>query len=259
MRIPFYKYQGTGNDFIMLDNRAGSVKLTGEQIAFLCRRRFGIGADGLILLEQGAERLRMVYFNSDGGESTMCGNGGRCFARFAEELGLASDGVVDFDAVDGFHRAHLEDDRVVLQMMDCPPVISVDGGFTAETGSPHFVAYALSDFWDDLKFTDSARAIRNRSEYVQRGINVNFICETTPGKLRIRTFERGVEDETYSCGTGVTAAALVYGVERGISEVLLESKGGGLAVSFRAMPDGSFTDVFLKGPARKVFEGTIEI
>jgi diaminopimelate epimerase len=259
MHIPFFKYQGTGNDFIMLDNRAGLFKLTGEQIAFLCTRRFGIGADGLILLEQGAERLRMVYFNSDGRESTMCGNGGRCFARFAAELCLASEGVVAFDAVDGFHRAHLEADRVVLQMMDCPPFISVEGGFTAQTGSPHFVAYAMPDFWDDPKFTDSAKAIRNRTEYVQQGINVNFICETVPGKLRIRTFERGVEDETYSCGTGVTAAALVYGTEKGLSDVVLESKGGLLTVSFRAMPDGSFTDVFLKGPALKVFEGIMEI
>lgn len=259
MQFPFYKYQGTGNDFVMLDNRAGLFALTTEQIAFLCRRRFGIGADGLILLENGAERLRMVYFNSDGRESTMCGNGGRCFARFAEDLGIVRDATVEFDAVDGYHRAQVEKDRVVLQMKDCAPVSAVSGGFTLDTGSPHFVAYAQPDFWADAHFTAKALAIRNREEYVRQGINVNFICETVPGKLRIRTFERGVEYETYSCGTGVTASALVYGGEMGLSEVTLESKGGELSVSFMAMPDGRFSDVFLKGPAVKVFEGQIEI
>ncbi len=259
MKLSFFKYHGTGNDFIMVDNRAGNIRLSTGQIAFLCTRRFGIGADGLILLEQGPERLRMVYYNSDGRESTMCGNGGRCFARFARDLGLVPGHAVEFDAVDGYHRAEFEGDQVILQMTDCPGILPAGDGFTADTGSPHYVRFADPGFWTDAGFTESARAVRHRPEYAEKGINVNYICETAPGRLRIRTFERGVEDETFSCGTGVTAAALVYGQREGLTAVTLESKGGELSVSFTPSADGSFTQVLLRGPAIRVFEGEVEV
>lgn len=253
----FHKYHGTGNDFIMIDNRGGETVLTQAQIEALCHRRFGIGADGLILLENGPERFNMVYYNSDGRESSMCGNGGRCFARFAKDLGLVPRNSVEFDAVDGWHRADFDGETVILQMKDCGGFSTSDEGFVLDTGSPHFVKFVSPDFWNDEEFVHTARAIRNRPHFREKGINVNYVCETAPGTLRIRTFERGVEDETYSCGTGVTAAALVYGSQKNISDVKLESKGGNLAVSFSANTDGSFSRVLLKGPAVKVFSGTV--
>ena len=253
----FSKYHGTGNDFIMIDNRSADIKLSQPQIEHLCHRRFGIGADGLILLENGVERLTMVYYNSDGRQSSMCGNGGRCFARFAKDLGLVKNDVVEFDAIDGWHQANFDGDNVILQMKNCEGFSISDDGFVLDTGSPHFVKFVPSDFWDDGEFVNTARAIRNRPLFKEKGINVNYISETGKGKLKIRTFERGVEDETYSCGTGVTAAALVYGSRNDLNEVKLESKGGNLTVSFRRNSDGIFTDVFLKGPAVKVFEGEI--
>lgn len=260
MKIPFFKYHGTGNDFIMIDNRAGDIGLTERQIAFLCTRRFGIGADGLILLEQGPERLRMVYHNSDGRESTMCGNGGRCFARFASDLGLVLRGnFIEFDAVDGYHRAEFDGDRIILGMRDCSGIFPAEGGFTADTGSPHYVRFADPDFWTDTRFAEAAKAVRNRPEYAEKGINVNYICETVPGRLRIRTYERGVEEETYSCGTGVTAAALVYGQLAGFNRVTLQTKGGELSVSFTPQADGTFSRILLSGPAVKVFEGVVEV
>lgn len=253
----FSKYHGTGNDFIMVDNRTANISLLQQQIEHLCHRRFGIGADGLILLENGAERLTMVYYNSDGRQSSMCGNGGRCFARFAQDLGLVKNDAVEFDAIDGWHQANFEGDDVFLQMKNCDGFSISDDGFVLDTGSPHFVKFVPSDFWEDEEFVHTARTIRNRPQFIEKGINVNYISETERGKLRIRTFERGVEDETYSCGTGVTAAALVYGSQNNITEVKLESKGGNLSVSFNKNLDGIFTDVFLKGPAVKVFDGEI--
>lgn len=252
----FFKYQGTGNDFIMIDNRQGGVELTQPQIEALCDRRFGIGADGLILLENGPDRLRMVYYNSDGRESSMCGNGGRCFGRFANDLGIVSGNSVEFDAIDGWHMAEFVGNDVVLQMKDCEGFQLHQDGFVLDTGSPHYVKFVSADFWEDEDFVHTARAIRNLPEFKEKGINVNFIHEVAPGKLRIRTFERGVEDETYSCGTGVTAAALVYGSRNTMHAVSLESKGGALSVSFQTTPEGRFVHVFLKGPAKKVFEGT---
>lgn len=255
----FSKYHGTGNDFIMVDNREGRIQLTQPQIEALCTRRFGIGADGLILLENGTERLRMVYYNSDGRESSMCGNGGRCFARFAQHLGVVNNLSVEFDAIDGWHRADFEGDIVILQMKDCAGYTPSDDGFVLDTGSPHFVKFVGPEFWTDEEFVHTARAIRNRPHFKEKGINVNFIHETQPGTLRIRTFERGVEDETYSCGTGVTAAALVYGQQNGYTQVNLESKGGNLSVSFHLNADGTFSQVFLKGPAVKVFTGHVNV
>lgn len=255
--MKFYKYQGTGNDFIMIDNRDKTIQLSQMQIERLCVRRFGIGADGLILLENGDERLKMVYYNSDGRESSMCGNGGRCFARFAKDLGIAVGNSVEFDAIDGWHKADFDGEDVILQMKDCDGYKMHAGGFVLDTGSPHYVKFPMDNFWNDNNFVSTARNIRNLPDFREKGINVNFVNETAPGKLRIRTFERGVEDETYSCGTGVTAAALVYGSRNNINHVALESKGGNLSVSFQSVPAGSFTNVFLKGPAVKVFEGTV--
>lgn len=254
----FSKYHGTGNDFILMDNRSQAIDLSQAQIEAMCTRRFGIGADGLILLENGPERLRMVYYNSDGRESSMCGNGGRCFARFAQDLGLVTGNSVEFDAVDGWHRAEFDGDIVILKMQDCTGYTVSDEGFVLDTGSPHFVKFVDPGFWDDEGFMHTARAIRNRPHFKEKGINVNFIHEIRPGTLRIRTFERGVEDETFSCGTGVTAAALVYGSQNGFTEVSLVSKGGNLSVSFGLQADGSFRNIFLKGPALKVYTGIFD-
>lgn len=252
----FNKYQGTGNDFIMIDNRGMEINLSQPQIEKLCDRRFGIGADGLILLENGPKRLKMVYYNSDGRESSMCGNGGRCFARFAKDLGIVENDTVEFDAIDGWHKADFEGDDVILQMKDCEGHVLKAGGFVLDTGSPHYVKFTTEDFWDDNQFVPQARNIRNLPDFKEKGINVNFVCEVAKGKLRIRTFERGVEDETYSCGTGVTAAAIVYGKINHYNTVQLESKGGNLSVSFKEN-NGRFSEVFLKGPAKKVFEGNV--
>jgi diaminopimelate epimerase len=257
--MDFSKYHGTGNDFIMVDNRSEEIKLSQQQIEHLCHRRFGIGADGLILLEIGSERLKMVYYNSDGRQSSMCGNGGRCFARFAKDLGLVTDNGIEFDAIDGWHQADFKGDDVILQMKNCDGFSASDDGFVLDTGSPHFVKFVPSVFWNNDEFVGTARAIRNRPQFKEKGINVNYINEVEKGKLKIRTFERGVEDETYSCGTGVTAAALVYGYQNKLNEVNLESKGGNLSVSFQLNPDGIFTDVFLKGPAVKVFDGKVDV
>lgn len=259
MRIHFYKYQGTGNDFIILDNRTNLYSFTKEQVAFLCDRRFGIGADGLMLLNTlPPYDFEMKYYNADGGESTMCGNGGRCLVKFAAEMGVVRTGY-RFLAIDGEHEATIETNgNVSLKMTDVASIKSDDNKFVLNTGSPHYVE--IMDGVREMDVYEKGRAIRYSNEFKEEGINVNFVQQTKDlDKIIVRTYERGVEDETFSCGTGVTAAALVsYHNENGYNYVNVETKGGALSVEFEKV-NNSFQNIRLIGPAVKVFEGDIEL
>lgn len=255
MKIHFYKYHGAGNDFILIDNRgltfdADNISLT----ALMCDRRFGIGADGLMLLQNHPPYdFEMRYFNSDGREASMCGNGGRCIVAFARSLGLVGN-TTRFLAVDGPHEALLEtDNKVNLRMSDVEKIETIGQDFFLNTGSPHYVR-----FMEDLSTLDvfqEGRKIRYSDRFKPGGTNVNFVMQHD-NHLTVYTYERGVEDETLACGTGITASALCAGYKMGINKgnFHISAKGGNLQVSFE-QSGGVFTDIWLKGPARFVFEG----
>lgn len=260
MQIQFFKYQGTGNDFVIIDNRDGKYNsLTSEQVNFLCDRRFGIGADGLMLLNTlTGYDFEMKYYNSDGKESSMCGNGGRCLVKFAYDCGIQKTNY-KFLAVDGDHEATIQPDGLVaLKMNDVGEVKNDHDNFILNTGSPHYVK--LTDDVMHLDVYKKGKEIRYSKPFEKEGINVNFVEQTeAPDKIIVRTYERGVEDETYSCGTGVTAAALVcHHNEAGFNRVEVTTKGGDLSVEYDKIGD-QFKNIWLNGPAIKVFEGSIEI
>lgn len=260
MDIHFYKYQGSGNDFIMIDNRSSSLSLSTEQVSHLCHRRFGIGADGLILLEpEPGVDFKMVYYNSDGNQSSMCGNGGRCIVAFAKQLGIISD-KTRFLAIDGLHEASIAaDGSVSLKMQDVKQMESGEDYFFLNTGSPHYVKQVANV--EHMDVFAEGRKIRNSERFAEEGTNVNFI-EKQDDALMVRTYERGVEDETFSCGTGVTAAALVaavVGVSTGKNNCLVKTKGGTLEVSFEKVLEQNFYNIWLKGPAVMVFKGSVVI
>ena len=259
MQLTFYKYQGTGNDFILLDNRNGTISLTTEQINHLCDRRMGIGADGLMLLERVADfDFKMVYYNADGNESTMCGNGGRCIVAFAFALGIIKN-QTSFLAIDGGHIATLESPTYVnLQMIPVTNFEKSEEDFILNTGSPHFVQWR-----EDVANIDVfhlGRAIRQQERCQPKGINVNFATQKSDDIISVRTYERGVEDETLSCGTGVTAVAIAstYGQE-GIFKKTIETPGGILSVSFEKDGATSANNVWLSGPALMVYQGEITL
>jgi diaminopimelate epimerase len=260
MLLTFYKYQGTGNDFIMVDNRLNSFPKENTQlIEQLCDRRFGIGADGLILLENHTTYdFKMVYFNSDGNESSMCGNGGRCLVAFAKQLGII-DATAEFEAVDGYHYAKIiGDDLVSLQMKDVERIAVHQDYSFLNTGSPHHVQL-VSDLKNlDVK-TEGAK-IRYSDLYGKAGSNINFVHQLENDIFAVRTYERGVEDETLSCGTGATAVAIaMHHVGKTKSNSIdLQVEGGKLSVQFKEN-NGVYSDVFLVGPATFVFEGTIDL
>lgn len=259
MKLKFSKYQGTGNDFILIDNRQGLFpKSDTKLIATLCDRRFGIGADGLLLLEDDLKTdFRMVYYNSDGNESSMCGNGGRCIVAFAKRLQLFDHSATSFIAVDGLHHATLLEDGIVsLQMKDVDAVTIVDGYVFLNTGSPHHVMMVESLETFDVK--KEGAQIRYSDLYGAAGSNVNFVKQLSENHFALRTYERGVEDETLSCGTGATATAIaMYATGRTISkQVRLEVEGGQLEVSFENK-NTDYTAVLLQGPATFVYEGEI--
>ncbi|UBM60543.1 diaminopimelate epimerase [Marinilongibacter aquaticus] len=258
MGLKFFKYQGTGNDFIMVDGRQGWAAFDREKIEWLCHRRFGIGADGFIVLEE-AEGFdfRMVYYNADGREGSMCGNGGRCTVKFAHDLGIFTE-KAKFIAVDGEHEANLKGGVVSLKMTDTGKRELRDGQAFYDTGSPH-VVIPVQDI-DILDVFKEGGAIRNNVYWTQAGgTNVNFM-EDCGQYIKVRTFERGVEDETYSCGTGVTACALEsYFIKNQQEIVQIKTKGGELSVRFAVKTDDSFTDIWLNGPAEFVFQGEIEV
>lgn len=261
MRIFFSKYQGSGNDFVMIDNRDSQFKdwMSAVNIAGLCNRRTGIGADGLILLENDpALDFRMIYYNSDGSESTMCGNGGRCIIAFARHLGLIVN-ETEFEAIDGIHYGKIENvNQVHLSMQDVPSIEKSGADYLLDTGSPHFVRWSEESI-DKADVMGIGKSIRYNERFREKGINVNLIQESK-NALWVRTYERGVEDETLSCGTGVTAAALVFAKEKGLTgenTIDIVTKGGKLRVSFTAEEEG-FTNIWLIGPAQLVFKGEID-
>lgn len=256
MEINFSKYQGTGNDFVIIDNRSLEFpKNDTGLVARLCDRRFGIGADGLLLLENDPDYdFRMVYYNADGNPGSMCGNGGRCLVAFAQSLGVI-DETATFIASDGPHFANVFADVISLQMKNVDAVRVERDHVFVDTGSPHHIEIVSG--LEDFDVYGKGKAIRYGSLYGQKGSNVNFVQPEADGSFSIRTYERGVEDETLSCGTGATAVAIaMFATGMTTSDLVkLNVQGGKLEVSF-SENNGIFTDVFLNGPARRVFEGS---
>jgi diaminopimelate epimerase len=258
MQVQFTKYQGTGNDFILIDNRKNEIELQLEQVKLLCNRRFGIGADGLMLLElEPGVDFKMLYYNSDGKPSSMCGNGGRCITAFAKQLEVIST-KAKFLAIDGFHEAIIDENELVnLKMQDVKTLEVGHDYFYLNTGSPHYVKI-VNDI-QNYNVVEHGKKIRYSERFKEEGTNVNFI-EKIDDEVFVRTYERGVEDETYSCGTGATAAALiasVIGIANSKNNCLIKTLGGNLEVTFDKVLEHNFYNIWLKGAAQKVFTGSI--
>ncbi len=260
MTIDFYKYQGTGNDFVIADNRSGRYNgLTIAQIRKICDRHFGVGADGLMLLNNlTGYDFEMKYYNADGKESTMCGNGGRCLVKFAHFCGMHKTSY-HFLAVDGAHEAEIDTTGTVrLKMRDVNEVHQHGSHAMLNTGSPHFVKFAKDIMNVDV--VQTGRDIRYSKEFAGEGINVNFVESTGQDSIYVRTYERGVEDETLSCGTGVTAAALLSAHnDLGFNRVEVTTPGGKLSVEYEKHGEQHFSNIWLCGPAVQVFNGHIDL
>ena len=258
MTMTFHKYQGTGNDFIIIDNRNYIFpKKNSSLIASLCDRHFGIGADGLILLEDHKTvDFSMIYFNADGHESTMCGNGGRCIVAFAKELELFKK-TTTFYAIDGIHSAEINSDKVSLKMINVHDILVSKEFIFTNTGSPHHIE--MVENLDDISVIEKGRTIID-TLYSSEGCNINFVEQLDHQTFKVRTYERGVEDETLACGTGATAVAIaMYKIGKSDSNhIKLDVLGGYLEVQFIAK-DESYTDIFLSGPAQLVFKGTLNL
>jgi len=257
MNLPFVKYQGTGNDFVMVDNRSGNCnELAVSDVRQICDRRFGIGADGLIKINAHAILdFEVDYYNADGSKS-FCGNGARCAVAFARTLGINTLHT-HFMAIDGEHEAMQKEQTVSLLMKDVSLVAMVGEDYLLNTGSPHFIRFEKE--LSSVNVYEDGKAIRYSDPYKEEGVNVNFIKALSKDKIEVLTYERGVEDETLSCGTGVTAAALAYAVKQGLhgQQVIdIVTKGGELKVHFSRTGESEFERIFLIGPAQRVFEGT---
>lgn len=262
MKLNFTKYQGSGNDFVMLDNLSGGFDdLSTDQIQFLCDRKMGVGADGLIKLSSNVEfDFEMEYYNSDGSQS-FCGNGARCSVAFAKSLGVINEST-RFLAIDGPHNAEISKEGIVkLEMLKVSAFMELNNDYIAETGSPHYVRFYESD--EKIDIVSFGKSIRYSDMFIAEGINVNAVYVEAERELRVYTYERGVEDETLSCGTGVTACALAY-IYRTKQEmnmpIVIHTKGGELSVVVGDYSkDEGFDDIWLFGPALKVFDGSIDI
>ncbi|MBS1512302.1 MAG: diaminopimelate epimerase [Bacteroidetes bacterium] len=260
MKIAFFKYQGTGNDFVILDNRDNQYSgITVKQIHHICNRRFGIGADGLMLLcKKDGYDFDMIYYNADGNESSMCGNGGRCLVKFAYHRGIHKN-MYHFTAIDGEHFAEIDPNGTVrLKMKDVTEVDEHASYAILNTGSPHFVKFATHV--KEIDVVETGREIRYSNAFKKEGINVNFVETVDEDGIYVRTYERGVEDETLSCGTGVTASALMSAHnEKGFNRVEVHTPGGHLSVEFEKMNEAHFENIWLCGPADFVYQGEIEV
>jgi diaminopimelate epimerase len=260
MKLTFYKYHGAGNDFVIIDNREHLFPESTELIRHMCDRRFGIGADGLMTLTKVADYpFAMRYYNSDGNESSMCGNGGRCIVAFANKLGLIRDGA-EFLAIDGPHEAYIpKENYVKLRMQDVDSIKKYGKDFFVDTGSPHYVR--LLEEIDNLDVKTEGRKVRNSKEFLNEGTNVNFVSVLGHGEIKMRTYERGVEDETWSCGTGTVASAIItaYYSQPDINSFSIKAPGGNLKVTFERKGPEEFRNIWLEGPAAFVYAGEIEI
>lgn len=262
MNVQFSKYHGTGNDFIMIDSRTQDYSLlNNERISALCHRRFGIGADGLILLKESDRGdFKMGYYNADGNEGSMCGNGGRCITAFARDLGIISHETT-FEGIDGLHFASLlPNGEIRLKLKDVDGIRWMEDGYFLDTGSPHFIKFVSN--LEALNVDQIGRDIRMQSRWGPGGVNVNFVeIGGSANRISVRTFERGVENETYSCGTGVTAAAIstYYHNKSDIFSYHIHTPGGNLNVAFNAMHHSQFSNIHLTGAAKKVFDGSITL
>jgi len=259
--VTFYKYHGTGNDFILIDARAdGGSMYTQKTVKELCDRHFGIGADGLILLQSSESAdFSMKYFNSDGNESTMCGNGGRCITAFARDLGIIKEKAV-FTGIDGEHIACFSDTNFIhLKMIDVESIASLEGGYFLNTGSPHFVLPGNNIH--DLDVFKEGKKIRDSAIFAPGGTNVNFMVVRGPAEIDVRTFERGVEQETLSCGTGSVASAITacYIQNTDNNSFQVNTSGGKLEVKFTREGNIRFTNIWLAGPVEFVFRGEVGI
>lgn len=257
MEIAFYKYQGTGNDFVMIDDRSEAFPAQNlKLVQRLCDRKFGVGADGLILIrnKKGFD-FEMIYFNADGSQS-MCGNGARCAVAFSRFLGIIGN-ETHFLAIDGPHHAKVVGDWIELGMSPVSSLSNAGQDFFVNTGSPHHVRF-VEDV-SSYPVVKEGAEIRYSDTYAPKGTNVNFVTPIASDEIHVRTYERGVEDETLSCGTGVTACALVYGYQNELHEVKIKTPGGNLKVRFSESADGSFQNILLIGPAEQVFEGIIKV
>ena len=264
MKIHFYKYQATGNDFVVIDNREGKIAFSKEQISQVCDRRFGVGADGLMLIEKDPQlNFNLQYFNSDGSQS-LCGNGSRAAVKFASHLGMIN-GKATFNAYDGGHIAELSPTGIVkFKLNNVESTVKHGDDLFINTGSPHYIKF-VSDI-QNYPVVEEGRRIRYSDAFKPGGTNVNFVSLEGNNTIFVRTYERGVEDETLSCGTGVTAAALAASLHGYKSPVRIKTLGGDLSVDFEkaqsSHPDtqsAGFKEIFLSGPAKLVFEGDLEL
>jgi len=260
MQIKFTKYEGTGNDFLLLNNLDETYNsLTLEEIQRICKRRFGVGADGLIKINTSRKAaFYMDYFNADGSQS-FCGNGARCAVHFAKKIGIDLSQTIQFEAIDGLHEASIVGDSVKLKMIDVNEIDKKGEAFELYTGSPHYIE--LSDDISSKHVISLGRSIRFSEPYKEKGINVNVLKEIDSNHIAIATYERGVEDETLSCGTGATACALLWDFisPKALNEVFVKVKGGELSVQFERNNQGGYSNIYLIGPATKVYDGIIEV
>lgn len=257
MEFRFYKYQATGNDFVLIDNRDNKFSFSKEQIQRICDRKFGIGADGLMLIEKHPSLdFNLVYYNSDGSQS-LCGNGSRAAVQFASFLGMVN-GKAQFNAYDGAHGAEILPSGIVrLKMNDVKGIEVGADHFDINTGSPHYIKFVKNI--DTYPVYEEGKKIRDSDSYQPAGTNVNYVELLPANTIFVRTYERGVENETLSCGTGVTAAALAASVKGYTSPVTVKTKGGNLSVEFTTSQSGTFQRIYLIGPAKRVFEGSLEL
>ncbi len=253
--IDFYKYHGAGNDFILIDNRSSVFQ--GDKIEFAkkwCSRRFGIGSDGIIFLEEDSESdFMMDFYNPDGSQS-FCGNGSRCIVKFAKDLGLIEN-TTQFKAIDGLHKAIFVEENVKVKMSDVAAVQNIGKDHFIDTGSPHYISYDKEEERDIVEF---GKSIRYSDAYKKDGTNVNLITKLGEQRIKVRTYERGVENETLACGTGATACGLSFAFLNELSEGIITTdvKGGSLKIHFNRQGE-NFTNIWLEGPAEFVFKGSI--